>query len=62
MLLDLIQNRIGANARERQARLDYNFKQIINSLFPAIHRYLMNTALYRRDIFADEDHASPSWT
>jgi hypothetical protein len=60
LLLDLIQNRIGANARERQARLDYNFKQIINSLFPAMHRYLMHAALHEKDVFGEGDYND--WT
>lgn len=60
MLLDLIQvndsitqNRIGANGKERQSKLEYNFKQIINSLFPAGHRYFMHSAVYKKDLFAE---------
>jgi hypothetical protein len=59
LLLDLIQNRVGANAGERRARLDYNFKQIINSLFPAMHRYLMHAALHQQDLFGETENA---WT
>lgn len=39
-----MQNRIGANGKERQANINYNFKQIVNSMFPAIYRYLFNAA------------------
>lgn len=51
-LLDLIQSRIGANAKERQTKLDYYFKQITNSLFPAMHRYMMYCAVKNEDIFS----------
>jgi hypothetical protein len=43
---------VGADGRERQAKLDYNFKQIINSIFPASYRYLLNTAYAGTDVFA----------
>lgn len=43
---------MGADGRERQAKLDYNFKQIINSIFPASYRYLLNTAHTGTDVFA----------
>lgn len=49
-----MQNRIGANARERQANLDYNFKQIVNFMFPAMHRYFMRTAVYESDLFGKD--------
>lgn len=47
------QSRIGANASERQTKLDYYFKQITNSLFPAMHRYLMYCATTDADLFAE---------
>jgi hypothetical protein len=45
---------VGADGRERQAKLDYNFKQIINSIFPASYRYLLNTAAAAADVFAPD--------
>ena len=45
------QVRVGANGRERQAKLDYIFKQIVNSMFPASYRYLLNTAASSLDVF-----------
>lgn len=31
--------------------MEYNFKQIINSLFPALHRYLMYHAVHEEELF-----------
>jgi hypothetical protein len=53
----IIQTRIGANARERQANLDYSFKQMINAIFPAMHRYLLHAATYEYDVFDNEINA-----
>ena len=39
---------------ERQTKLDYCFKQITNSLFPAMHRYFMHCADREVDLFAKE--------
>ena len=47
-----MQNRIGAVGTERQANLSYNFKQIVNSMFPAMYRYFLNTARTSEDLFA----------
>lgn len=52
-----MKNRIGANGKERFAKLDYNFKQVVNSMFPASSRYLLNNAEQSTDIF--EPNASP---
>lgn len=46
-----MKNRIGANGKERFAKLDYNFKQVVNSMFPASFRYLLNNAEQSTDIF-----------
>ncbi|CAM6002464.1 unnamed protein product [Sphagnum balticum] len=56
--LDAIQYRLGADARERQANLEYTFKQIVNSMFPALHRYMMRTAYHSKDIYAEEGGAA----
>ncbi len=42
---------MGADSKERQAKLDYSIKQIINSMFPAIYRYLFYSAHLSVDIF-----------
>jgi hypothetical protein len=52
-----MKNRIGANGKERFAKLDYNFKQVVNSMFPASFRYLLNNAEFSADIFSP--NASP---
>jgi hypothetical protein len=35
---------MGANSKERQSNMQYNFKQIINSLFPALHRFFIHSS------------------
>ncbi len=47
-----MKNRIGANGKERFAKLDYNFKQVVNSMFTASFRYLLNNAEFSTDIFS----------
>ena len=54
LLLDTLKYRIGPTGRERQAKLTYNFKNIINTLFPGLHRYLMATAIKDLDFYQAE--------
>jgi hypothetical protein len=35
---------MGANSKERQSNIQYNFKQIINSLIPALHRFFIHSS------------------
>jgi hypothetical protein len=56
-----IQNRIGATGTERQANLRYCFKQLVNSIFPAIYRYLLNSAHQITGLFSDQD-GTEEWT
>lgn len=51
LLLDTLKYRIGASGKERQAKINYFFKNIINTLFPALHRYLLHIASRSLDIF-----------
>jgi hypothetical protein len=56
---------LGASGSERQANLSYNFKQIVNSMFPAMYRYLQSTAYHGLDLFADSKEelgAEGTWT
>jgi hypothetical protein len=46
--------RIGASGHERQAKIEYYFKQLVNTLFPAIHRYLMYCSDKRLDLFEEQ--------
>lgn len=56
-----IQNRIGATGTERQANLRYCFKQLVNSIFPAIYRYLLNSAHEATGLFSDQE-GTEEWT
>ena len=62
LLLDTLKYRIGPTGRERQAKLTYNFKNIINTLFPGLHRYFMSTAVKNLDFYKDEPNQELNWT
>jgi hypothetical protein len=49
---------------ERQTNLAYCFKQIFNTIFPAIYRYLLNTAQNATGLFSDEQQevGGEDWT
>lgn len=51
LLLNTLKYRIGPSGRERQAKIDYNFKNIVNTLLPGLHRYFLITAIQNMDIF-----------
>ena len=65
LLIDTLKYRIGPTGRERQAKIEYHFKNIVNTLLPGLHRYLMKSASLKTDIFSQEDDLEPqkiSWT
>ena len=62
LLLDTLKYRIGASGRERQARINYNFKNIINTLFPALYRYILSTSVHQKDLFSIGNDDNISWT
>ena len=51
LLLDTLKYRIGASGRERQAKLTYQYKSIVNTLFPALYRYLLFSSYHKFDMF-----------
>lgn len=62
LLLDTLKYRIGASGRERQAKIDYNFKNIINTMFPALYRYILSTAVNQVDLFSHSESSKIGWT
>lgn len=51
LLLDTLKYRIGASGRERQSKLAYHFKSIVNTMFPALYRYILFCCNRRIDFF-----------
>lgn len=51
LLLDTLKYRIGASGRERQSKLTYHYKSIVNTLFPALYRYLLLSNIHQVDFF-----------
>lgn len=51
LLLNTLKYRIGPSGRERQAKIEYNFKNIVNTWFPGLHRYFLVIANQKLDIF-----------
>lgn len=52
LLLNTLKYRIGPSGRERHAKIEYNFKNIVNTLFPGLLRYFLITASKNTDMFA----------
>lgn len=52
LLMDTLKYRIGASGRERQAKINFQFKNIVNTLFPALYRYILICAFKEIDLFS----------
>lgn len=61
LLLDTLKYRIGASGRERQCKLAYHFKSIVNTMFPALYRYLLICCMKKLDIFSNDEPKSAEW-
>lgn len=61
LLLDTLKYRIGASGRERQSKLAYQYKSIVNTMFPALYRYLLYSSLHKFDIFSKGDPKGSEW-
>ena len=61
LLLSTLKYRIGPTGRERQAKIDYNFRNIVNTLLPGLHRYFLVTAFQKLDIFKKEENSIIGW-
>jgi hypothetical protein len=62
LLLNTLKYRIGPSGKEREVKLEYYFKNVVNTWFPALHRYLFVTAAYQLDIFKIQPKSCLPWT
>lgn len=61
LLLDTLKYRIGASGRERQSKLAYHYKSIVNTIFPALYRYILFSSMHNFDIFEDSKKKIGEW-
>jgi vacuolar-type H+-ATPase subunit H len=62
IILDSLRYRISATGKERVNSVNEYFRQIANTCFPALNRYLMWSALERRHLFsADPSNDPDEW-
>lgn len=61
LLLDTLKYRIGASGRERQSKLTYHFKSIVNTLFPALYRYILYSCMLETDYFSKGQPKPTEW-
>ena len=61
LILDNLRYRVGATGTERQGKINYIFKQVIQISFPALHRYFMWSAYHNTEHFGDEKMDSNNW-
>jgi len=53
MLMDMIKFRVGGMGIERQAKIEYFMKQLINTLFLPLYRYLLYSSDKGVDVFKE---------